>query len=56
MPLSTTYTYAVLAVSDAAYEEIKQKLEEAGYNHVFHENRHGVVIDMHGIALGRENE
>ena len=50
-----TYTYAVLEVSAAAYAEIKAKLEEAGYQHAFHENRgHGTVIDMHGIALATE--
>lgn len=52
-----TYTYAVLEVSPAAYEEIREKLVKAGYQHAFHEDRtHGPVIDMHGIALGKEAE
>lgn len=42
-----TYTYAILEISDAAYQEIKQKLTDAGYEHAFHED----VIDMHGIAV-----
>lgn len=48
-----TYTYVTLEVSHAAYAEIKAKLEVAGYQHTFHDNRDGdgVVIDMHGIAL-----
>jgi len=55
-PLRTTYTYAVLEVSAEAYAEIKAKLEEAGYQHAFHENgdEHGTVIDMRGIALAIE--
>lgn len=46
-----THTYVILEISSAAYKEIKQKLEAAGYHHVFHENRGEVVIDMQGIAL-----
>lgn len=45
--MRTTYTYAVLEVSDAAYDEIAEKLIAAGYAHVFHNG----VMDMHGIAL-----
>lgn len=42
-----TYTYAVLDVSREAYDEIRGKLEAAGYQHAFHDD----LIDMHGIAL-----
>lgn len=50
-----TYTYVTLEVSHAAYQEIKDKLEAAGYHHAFHEDREdGVLIDMHGIALKDE--
>lgn len=42
-----THTYAVLDVSRAAYDEIRRKLDAAGYQHAFD----GDVIDMHGIAL-----
>ena len=55
--ICSTYTYAVLAVSHAAYTEIKAKLEAAGYQHAFHEDRDdGIVIDMHGIALSNEEK
>lgn len=50
-----TYTYAVLEVSPACYDEIKEKLDAAGYQHAFHTERgEGVLIDMHGIALRRD--
>jgi len=55
----TTYTYAILNISEAAYEEIRAKLEKAGYQHAFHENEDAPVsplIDMHGIALAPEVE
>ncbi len=53
-----TYTYVTLEVSHAAYQEIKDKLEKAGYSDQFHDNRDGdgVVIDMHGIALKDEGD
>lgn len=46
-----TYTYAILEVSTAAFEEIAGKLRAAGYDQAFHDEDDGVVIDMHGIAL-----
>lgn len=47
-----TYTYAVLDVSPAVYEEVKELLFTAGYQHAFREgDERGPVIDMHGIAL-----
>lgn len=46
-----THTYVFLEVSKSAYDEIKAKLEKADYQHAFHEEEEGVVIDMHGIAL-----
>lgn len=46
--LRSTHTFAELAISKAAYDEIASKLREAEYNHVFME---GGVIDMHGIGL-----
>jgi Protein of unknown function (DUF2829) len=55
--MKSTYTYAVLPVSHAAYVEIKTKLTAAGYGDQFHEDREdGVLIDMHGIALKDEGE
>lgn len=52
-----TYTYAILEVSQSAYDEIKSKLEEAEYQDQFIESRdHGLIIDMHGIAIAKEKE
>lgn len=51
-----THTYVVLEVSDAAYEEIAKKLEEAGYSHVFHGEGEKCVMDMHDIAIGRDRK
>lgn len=45
--MKTTHTYAVLEVSREAHDEIRKLLEEAGYQHAFHDD----VIDMHGIAI-----
>ena len=43
-----THTYVTLEVSAAAFDEIKQKLEDAGYDHTFMDSG---GIDMHGLAL-----
>jgi hypothetical protein len=45
-----TYTYSLLEVSAAIYEEISSKLLAAGYEHAI--NQKG-EIDMHGIALSK---
>lgn len=47
-------TYAVLELSGAAYAEIREKLEAAGYEHAFHRSDDRDVIDMHGIAVAAE--
>ena len=53
--MRTTYTYVVLDLSPAAYEEIAKKLADAGYSQIFHTERGGrTVIDMHGIAVASE--
>jgi hypothetical protein len=53
--MTYTHTYAIMDVSEAAYNEIKKKLEDAGYQHAIHIDRDGsVVLDMHGIALAIE--
>jgi hypothetical protein len=49
-----TYTYAILEVSERAYQEIRKALEKADYRHCFHEEDGRVVIDMHGIALAKK--
>lgn len=42
-----THTYALLEVSLSTYNEVKQKLIEAGYEDALTDDG----IDMHGIAL-----
>lgn len=50
------HTYAILDVTADCFREIQHKLEAAGYQHAFHEDKHGhLVIDMHGIALRDED-
>jgi hypothetical protein len=44
-----THTYAVLEVEPETFDEIRGKLETAGYAHAFEDG--GQTIDMHGIAL-----
>ena len=51
-----TYTYAILDVSRAAYDEIRKKLAAAEYQQAFHTSDGDEVIDMHGIALRIEPE
>lgn len=43
-----THTCALLEVSAETYDEIRSKLEAAGYDHVFLPDD---GLDMHGIAL-----
>lgn len=45
-----TYTFAELEVSESTFDEIAQKLKDAGYDHAFIDN----AIDMHGIGLVKE--
>jgi hypothetical protein len=52
--MRSTYTYALLDVSAAAYREIREKLEAAGYQHALHEDDGVIVLDMHGVALRQE--
>lgn len=46
-----THTYVTLDISEAAYTEIRGKLEAAGYQHTFIS---GGEIDMQGIAVKNE--
>jgi hypothetical protein len=57
--MRTSRTYATLAVSQTAFEEIRDKLKEAGYSDQFEFHKHEdapYLIDMHGIALTLEND
>jgi hypothetical protein len=48
-----TRTYALLPVSQATFDEIKAKLERAGYSEQLIKPRDGggLRIDMNGLAL-----
>lgn len=48
-----TYTYAELEVSARTYAEVRELLDQAGYQQAFHKNPGDdhEVIDMRGIAL-----
>lgn len=53
--MAVTHTYVTLALSSAAFAEIKEKLEAAGYQHAFDTDKtDGLVIDMHGLAVIEE--
>jgi hypothetical protein len=53
--MRTTRTCALLDVSPAVYDEIREKLKAAGYDEAFHRDDDREVIDMHGIALRRSD-
>ena len=46
--MAKTYTYVKLQISKLAFDEIKKKLTEAGYEHCFSDDG---CIDMHGLSL-----
>ena len=52
--LTSTYTYVLLDVSSETYDEIYDKLRAAGYDQCFHADGKETVIDMHGIALNKQ--
>jgi len=43
-----THTYATMQISSEAYDEIRQKLIDVGYQHAINDEGE---LDMHGIAL-----
>src|SRR5208282_5906413 len=51
-----TYTYAVLMISKPAFDEIKAKLEAAGYQGQFVKTADGIEIDMRGIGIAIDKE
>lgn len=58
MAIKQTHTFALLELSESAFDEIKEKLKEAGYEHAFMEEDGKLTIDMHGIGvtMGKEIE
>ncbi len=55
MGITHTYTFAILEVSKATFEEVQAKLKDS-YGHTFQEINGKLVIDMHGIALQSEDK
>src|SRR5262245_44629824 len=55
MNIKQTHTYSILEISRSAYDEIKDKLIEAGYQHAVMKEGEREVIDMHGIAIAQED-
>jgi hypothetical protein len=54
MKHKATHSSAILELSEAAYREIKAKLEKAGYQHAFQndpEKPDSPTIHLHGIAV-----
>lgn len=51
--MRATHALATLELSRAAWEEIADKLREAGYDHAFLDDD---VIDMHGLGVVPEKE
>lgn len=54
--IRTTYTYALMDVSEQTYYEIYDKLREAGYHDSIVRDDGHIVLDMHGIALRKSIE
>lgn len=48
--MRATHTFVTMDLSEAAFNEIRQKLQDAGYEHAFIEEG---LIDMRGIAVQR---
>ena len=46
--MRSTYTYVTMELSQAAYDEIRTKMEAAGYQHAIEKDG---TIDMHGLAV-----
>ena len=51
---SGTHTYAILEISQAAYDEIKAKIAEVEQEDRVHQHSDREVIDMIGIAVSVE--
>jgi len=49
--MRSTHTYVELEVTPHVFDEIRTKLEAAGYQHAFMGTEERPAIDMHGIGL-----
>ena len=56
--MRTTHTYVLLELSQAAYDEIYEKMLRAGYQHALHKSQADPyeTIDMSGIAITRSED
>lgn len=55
--MRTTRTFVTMDLSQAAFEEIKAKLQAAGYFHAINHLPYvGECLDMHGIAITAEKQ
>lgn len=55
MVLRVTHTYAILDVSPACYQEIKDKLIDAGYLEHLHREVDYELVVMEGLALRQQD-
>lgn len=55
MNLRQTHTFVELELSPVAYDEVFHKMNAAGYQHAFESGEGSHIIDMHGIAITRDN-
>jgi rubrerythrin len=51
-----TRPYAVLPVSAPTYDELREKLDKAGYSHQFIQREDCEVIGLNGIAIKAKHE
>lgn len=49
--MRSTHTFAEMAVPKHVYDDIKGRLENAGYHHAIMDHRDDNALDMHGIGL-----
>jgi hypothetical protein len=56
MPLGQTHTLVLAYISPSSFDEIKKKLDDAGYGHAVLNDERETVLDMTGIGLCRAPE
>lgn len=54
MVMTHTYTYALMEVSQATFNEVKEKLLDAGYEDALMREEPNLHLNMHGLALALE--
>ena len=51
MSLRSTHTRVVMDVSPETFQEIHDKMKEAGYHHAIYKDEDGITVDMSGLAI-----